>query len=157
MTVSNIMTRDVISLDLDNTLEDAKKIFEAHRIHHIMILGDSKELAGIVTDRDLYKHLSPSIGTQKETRLDLAMLRKKIHLIMGREIVTARPNLSLNEAAYLFHKHHISCLPIVDKENRPIGIVSWRDIIKLLAYQFKKKKVQEQTEENESAQQSSKI
>lgn len=150
MTVSHIMTRDVISLDLDNTLEDAKKIFESHRIHHIMIIGDDHALAGIITDRDLYKHLSPSIGTLKETRLDLAMLRKKVHLIMEREVVTARPNLCLNEAAYLFHKHHISCLPIVDDKEHPIGIITWRDIIKLLAYQFKKKKVLEQNDLNES-------
>ncbi len=139
MTISKIMTTDLISLDLDSDLNDAKKIFESHNIHHIMVLDDDLVLAGLLTDRDLYKYLSPSIGTANETRLDSAMLRKKIHQVMERNIITAPPELSLTEAPYWFYKHHISCLPIVDENGRPIGIVSWRDIIKVLAYQFKKK------------------
>ncbi|WP_286265991.1 CBS domain-containing protein [Thalassotalea atypica] len=139
MSVANIMTRDMISLELDQTLNDAKQIFESNNIHHIIVLNDDLTLAGLITDRDLYKHLSPTIGTSKETRQDSMMLRKKIHLVMTRDIITARGDLSINEAAFRFYEHHISCLPIVDNNNCPVGIITWRDIIKLLAYQFKRK------------------
>ncbi len=139
MSVASIMSREIISLDLDNTLNDAKKIFESNNIHHIIIINDDLTLAGLITDRDLYKHLSPAIGTSKESREDAAMLRKKVHQIMERELITATADLPLNEAAYLFHKHHISCLPIINENNCPVGIITWRDIIKLLAFQFKRK------------------
>lgn len=138
MSLSSFMTKDVITLDIDDNLSKAKQIFDQHNIHHILI-KNGKELAGIITDRDLYKHLSPNVGTKKETPKDTVLLSKKIHLIMSREIVTANENTSLNEAVLLFHDHHISCLPIVDKNFHPIGIISWRDILKIIAIQYRMK------------------
>jgi len=38
-----------------------------------------------------------------------------------------------------FHDNHISCLPIVDEDNKPIGIITWRDIIKIIALQYRQK------------------
>ncbi|MDG1751921.1 MAG: CBS domain-containing protein [Thalassotalea sp.] len=138
MSLSSFMTKDVITLEIDDNLSKAKQIFDNHNIHHILI-KNGKELAGIITDRDLYKHLSPSVGTKKETPKDTALLSKKIHLIMSRELVTANANTTLNEAVLLFHDNHISCLPIVDENFHPIGIISWRDILKIIAIQYRMK------------------
>lgn len=104
-----------------------------------MILDDDGALIGIITDRDLYKHVSPTIGTSQETPRDTALMQKKLHQIMARSPVTSEPHQSLNEAALLFHDNHISCLPVVDKQGKPIGIITWRDILKVLALQYKKK------------------
>ena len=75
MSLSSFMTKDVITLEIDDNLSKAKQIFDNHNIHHILI-KNGKELAGIITDRDLYKHLSPSVGTKKETPKDTALLSK---------------------------------------------------------------------------------
>jgi len=138
MSVANVMSQELITLDLDDDLSKAKEAFESHNIHHILIT-DNKELVGVITDRDLYKHLSPAIGTRKETHNDAILLQKKIHLIMSRNLVTAKVSISLNEAVLLFHDNHISCLPIVDKDFRPIGVITWRDILKILARQYRQK------------------
>lgn len=60
------MKRDLITLDMDDTLETAKMLFEKNNMHHIMIQNKST-LAGIITDRDLWKNLSPTVGTRNET------------------------------------------------------------------------------------------
>lgn len=132
------MSTQLIMLGIDDNLNSAKKIFEEINIHHILVKHDEK-LLGVFTDRDLYKHLSPNIGTAKETHKDTAFLQKKIHLIMNRNLVTAHQDLSLNEAVLLFYQHNISCLPIVNDDFQAIGIVTWRDILKILALQYLKK------------------
>lgn len=141
MSVENIMATDLVTVGLDSTLKRAKDIFESHSFHHLLVLHDDMTLAGLITDRDLYKHLSPTIGTNKETRQDTLFLRKKMHQIMTRDVITGTPELSLNEAACLFHDHHISCLPIIDNKHRPVGIITWRDIIKVVAIQHKRKQM----------------
>ncbi|GHE81327.1 CBS domain-containing protein [Thalassotalea profundi] len=138
MSISQIMSKKLITLDIDDDLNKAKNIFEQHNIHHILVLNN-KELAGVITDRDLYKHLSPYIGTSKETPRDSTLLHKKVHLIMSRDLVTTNENSTINEAVLLFYKHHISCLPIINDEYQPVGIISWRDIIKVAALQHLKK------------------
>lgn len=138
MAVNKIMTTQIITLSLDDDLSKAKDIFDRKNIHHI-IITDGKKIAGIITDRDVFKHLSPNIGTKKATAKDVSLLSKKIHLIMSRDVITAPQDISLNHAVLLFFDNHISCLPIVDESNHPIGIISWRDIIKILALQYRDK------------------
>ncbi|GAA5131862.1 CBS domain-containing protein [Thalassotalea piscium] len=138
MSIGQIMSKKLITLEIDDHLDKAKALFEQHKIHHILVLNN-KELAGILTDRDLYKQLSPYIGTSKETPRDSTLLHKKVHLVMTRELVTTTINSSINDVVMLFYKEHISCLPIVDENFHPIGIISWRDIIKVAALQHLKK------------------
>jgi len=131
------MSRDLITLELGDDLSKAKAIFDSTNIHHILITDDAT-LVGIITDRDLYKHLSPTIGTSKETPKDTFLLQKKIHLIMSRELITVKEETSLNESVLLFHDKHISCLPVVNDKEQPIGIITWRDILKVIALRYKK-------------------
>ncbi len=138
MSITNLMTKNLITVDIGDDLAKAKQVFEQHNIHHLLILNGN-ELTGVITDRDLHKHLSPTIGTMKETVRDFSLLRKKLHLIMSRELVTASVNTTLNEAVLLFHDNHVSCLPVVDENFQPLGIVTWRDIIKALAFQYRNK------------------
>jgi acetoin utilization protein AcuB len=101
---------------------------------------EEKKLVGIITDRDLYKHLSPNIGTRKESHADIALLRQKAHQIMSRTLITATPEMTIKEAVIIFDNNHISCLPITNDNNEPIGIITWRDILAILALSYKKSK-----------------
>jgi acetoin utilization protein AcuB len=58
---------------------------------------------------------------------------------MNRNLTTASVNDTLNEAVLLFHDNHISCLPIVNDKMEPLGIISWRDILKVIALQYRNK------------------
>lgn len=139
MKIENLMITALITLPMDSTLSKAKEAFDSNDIHHLLITDDDGLLVGVITDRDLYKHLSPTVSTRQETHRDTALMQKKLHQIMPRNLVTANKKQSLNEAVVLFHDNHISCLPVIDKQDKPIGIITWRDIIKILALQYKKK------------------
>lgn len=139
MKIENLMSKKLITLSMDATLSQAKDIFENKNIHHLLITDDGGLLAGVMTDRDLYKHLSPTVGTNQETHRDTALMQKKLHQIMARNLITSQAQQSLNEAVLLFYDNHISCLPIIDEQNKAIGIITWRDILKVLALQYRKK------------------
>jgi len=125
---------------MDDDLSKVRDMFTQHNIHHLVVT-DQHKIAGVLTDRDLYKHLSPTAGTAKETYTDITQLHKKAHLIMAREPVVASEDISINEAVLMFYDHHISCLPIVDQQMRPIGILTWHDIIAIFAKQYRQKHI----------------
>jgi acetoin utilization protein AcuB len=76
---------------------------------------------------------------------DLSHANKKVHLIMQHNPSYAYADLSLKEAVLLFHDNKLTCLPIVDDKLRPIGIITWRDIIGLLAKQYRLKNATDNT------------
>jgi acetoin utilization protein AcuB len=132
MEVRAIMTTRVVSVELDDRLEVVKQIFDSLNFHHLLVVDNGRKLSGIVSDRDLLKALSPYIGSAAETARDTATLNKRVHQIMSRNVITLHPQDSLADAVRLFLENRISCIPIVDDEFKPVGIVSWRDILKTL-------------------------
>ena len=133
MTLSNIMTARVVTVEMDDRLEVVKEIFDTMNFHHLLVVDQHKKLSGIVSDRDLLRALSPYVGSAAETSRDLATLNKRVHQIMSRHPITLHPQSGIAEAVSLLLAHRISCIPIVDDEFRPVGIVSWRDVLKALA------------------------
>jgi acetoin utilization protein AcuB len=132
MALSDIMTARVVSVEMDDRLEVVKEIFDSMNFHHLLVVDERKRLSGIVSDRDLLKALSPYVGSTAETARDLATLNKRVHQIMSRHPITLHPESSIADAVRLFLAHRISCIPVVDEEFKPVGIVSWRDVLKTM-------------------------
>jgi acetoin utilization protein AcuB len=130
MKVEDLMTTRVVTVGFDDTLKTVKEIFEQAGFHHLLVVED-KRLQGVVSDRDLLRALSPFIDSVVETQRDVATLSKRVHQIMSRKPITLQPHAEVTEAIQLFLTHPISCIPIVDSEFRPVGIVSWRDVLKV--------------------------
>ena len=131
MQVREFMTSKVICVELDDTLQMVKEIFDNTRFHHLLVV-DNNKLHGVISDRDLLKALSPNIGSAAETERDAATLRKRAHQIMSRSLVTLHPDASLEEVVEVFINCRISCVPIVDQHRNVEGIVSWRDLLKFV-------------------------
>jgi len=132
ISVKKIMSSRVVTIHLDDKLSTLQEIFENMKFHHLLVV-ENRQLLGVVSDRDLLKALSPNIGTMRETYQDLATLNKRVHHIMTRRPVVLHEDATIDDAIHLFNEHTISCLPVVDRDNKPIGIVSWRDILKNMA------------------------
>jgi acetoin utilization protein AcuB len=132
MTVDKIMTAKVVTVGMDDRLEVVKEIFDTMNFHHLLVVDEHKKLSGVLSDRDLLRALSPYVGSAAETARDLATLNKRVHQIMSRHPLTLRPHSSVGEAANLILNNRISCVPIVDGDFMPVGIVSWRDLLKAL-------------------------
>jgi len=127
------MTKDVVSIDLDTPLGHAMEVCSDKRIRHIPVLDENHRIVGLVTDRDLRSFISPRIGTISENNSDRASLRRPVHLIMLREVVTANPEASVTEAAQLMIAHRIGCLPVIDVERHVVGLVTTTDLLRYLA------------------------
>jgi len=138
MALENLMSTNLLSVDLDDELIKVQDIFNQHNIHHVLVT-DLGVLVGIITLADLHKHLSPNIGTRRETHADISLLRQKAHQIMSRDIVTTLPTIGIYDVVLKFDDHKLTCLPIVDEQNKPIGIITWRDILAILAKQHRAK------------------
>jgi acetoin utilization protein AcuB len=132
MEVGKIMTARVVTVEMDDRLDVVKQIFDTLNFHHLLVIDDRKKLTGIVSDRDLLKALSPQLGSAAETARDVATLSKRVHQIMSRKLVTLHPGAEVADAVRLFLEQRISCIPIVNEEFKPVGILSWRDVMKLL-------------------------
>jgi acetoin utilization protein AcuB len=129
MRIEQIMRKSIVTVEMDDSLETVKDIFDNVRFHHLLVVVSGK-LIGVISDRDLLKALSPNIGTVAETTRDSATLNKRVHQIMARKPITLTPNAGIDDAIEMFDKHKISCIPVVDDEHKPVGIISWRDILK---------------------------
>ena len=132
MNVGSIMSTKLVTVQLDDKLSLVKEIFDTVKFHHLLAVEDG-QLYGVVSDRDLLRALSPYIGSTVESARDLATLNKRVHQIMTRKPVTLRPEASVADAIALFLAHGISCIPIVDADMRPVGILSWRDVLRAYA------------------------
>jgi len=131
-TLRQVLTRHVVKVSMDDTLQTIKELFESHRFHHVLVV-EGRKLVGVISDKDLLHNLSPFVGnTFNERTQDVATLHRRVHQIMTRDPVTAREETPLHEAVQLILKHNISCLPVVDEHSHPVGIVTWRDILRTL-------------------------
>ena len=93
---------------------------------------DNEQLSGVISDRDLLKALSPNIGTAAEWTRDLATLNKKAHQIVNRKLASLAADASVFDAITIFNTTKMSCIPIIDEHKKPVGILTWRDIMKTL-------------------------
>ncbi len=123
------MTRKIVTVEMDDSLAMVKEIFDSLQFHHLLVV-ESQRLVGVVSDRDLLKALSPNLGTVSATLSDEATLNKRVHQIMTRSLITLHTDATIRDAVDMFNTHRISCIPVVDNDFRPLGIVSWRDILK---------------------------
>lgn len=131
MKIGAVMTRHPVTVGLDEPLSGAKALIERFAVHHLLVV-DAGKLVGVVSDRDLLRALSPALGTLAESARDAATLNKKVHQVMSRHPVTLGADAAVTEAIDLLCARRISCIPIVDDGLRPLGIVSWRDLLKVM-------------------------
>ena len=137
MQVKSLMSNNVVTVEMDDPLSTVKEIFDNTKFHHLLVVEGSK-LYGIISDRDLLKSLSPNVDAIAATDKDLASLNKKAHQIMMRKLITIDESSSIKDAIELFNNNKISCIPVINTNNEPVGMLSWRDIMKELGRRIKK-------------------
>lgn len=129
--IEQFMTKRIVTVEMDDTLSVVKEIFEHTKFHHVLVVEDG-ELVGVLSDRDLFKAISANIGTARETDRDKATLNKRVHQVMTRDVIFLRANESIDKALEYFNTYRISCIPILNTEDKIVGILSWRDILRAI-------------------------
>jgi acetoin utilization protein AcuB len=129
MNVASIMTRKVVTVDIDDSLKTIRNIFKHVEFHHILV-DDGKKLVGIISDRDLIIVLSPFLGTLSENKRDTIILNKRVNQIMSRILITVDKETGIEKAGNLLLENNISCLPVISPQGSIEGIVTWKDHLK---------------------------
>jgi len=114
------MIVDPVTLPQDATVREARGLMKKHKIGGIPIIETDNKLIGIVTNRDLrFEHY----------------VDKKLSSIMTSEnLITAREGTTLEEAEKLLQQHKVEKLPIVDKDMRLVGLITFKDIEKKMNF-----------------------
>ena len=128
--LSEIMNRDLVTVDKQASLRRARRILDQHRIRHLLVV-DGKRLVGIVTDRDLrqaaFFSKSPLTISERQEFMD----ELKVLEVMSRKLITASSTTTIREAARVMVREKIGCLPVVDG-NQLVGIVTQADLLEML-------------------------
>ena len=140
MQIAKIMTEHPMVIDMDMSLSRIKWIFDNHPFRHLLV-ADNNELVGVISDRDVLAHLSPTVGTIKESSKDTLLLNKRAHQVMATQPLHLFPQDDVFEAIKIFYLNKISCLPIVDENKKPVGVITTHDVFKVLYEQHKAKKI----------------
>jgi acetoin utilization protein AcuB len=130
MKVSEVMTSEVIKVDMDDRLTVVKDILDSAPFRHLLVVED-EELQGVISDRDMLRCLSPFIGTEAESVRDTKTIDQRAHQVMTRSPLTVESSLSVREALLIMLEHSIGCLPIVDDGNI-VGIFTLHDGLRAL-------------------------
>jgi acetoin utilization protein AcuB len=132
-TLSVIMTTEVVSIGMDESLKAALDMSNDRRIRHLPVVDENSALVGILTDRDIRYHLSPRLGTISENNSDRATLDRRVHTVMVRMVIMGTPDMSIAAAARKLLQERVGCLPVVDSDRRVVGIVTTSDFLEFLA------------------------
>lgn len=128
--VRDLMTTDLVTIGMDDTIRVAQRIFNEKRFHHLIVVEGGQTL-GVVSDRDLLKHLSPFVGVRYSERAqDTETPKKRMHQVMTRKLISIDPDAFVHDAARTMMHHHVSCLPVIDAAGTLVGIITTRDVLR---------------------------
>jgi acetoin utilization protein AcuB len=131
MLVKNWMSKNVITIDANDTMQDALRLLKEHRIRMLPVMKKNR-LVGIVTDRDL-KKASASDATLLDVHELLYLLTKiRVKDIMTKDPITVPPDYTVEETAQVLLKNKISGAPVVDQNAKVIGAITQTDLFKVL-------------------------
>ncbi|RVU37387.1 CBS domain-containing protein [Rheinheimera riviphila] len=147
MSLAAIMTKKVRVTTEDATLASLRTLFTDARFQHVPVIDSMHRLVGIVSVKDYFKALSPVMDSASEHTIELYIQSRKVRQVMTSPVISVSQDLGILQAAALLVERNISCLPVVDQQQRLIGIVSWKDIMRRIV-QSQQKRLQ-QTEEEE--------
>jgi len=132
MLIENWMTKEVITGTPDMSMMKASKIMKDKGVGRLPVVNEQGVLLGLVSDRDI-KEASPS----KATTLDMHELyyllsEVKLKDIMTKKVVTIKQGETVERAAQLMLENNIGGMPVVDDQNKVVGMVTDSDIFKVL-------------------------
>lgn len=147
MQIKEIMTGDVITVSTDESVEQCARLLQENNISGLPVLDAAGKVAGIVTEGDLIRRASrvkaPGyleilggliyLGSPKKFVDDLQRaMSLEAGQLMTKDVISVKPDDTVEKAATLMVEKKISRLPVIDDQEKLVGIVSRRDIMNSL-------------------------
>ncbi len=115
----DVIVKDVITISQEYTINDAEKIMDEYSVSGLPVVDENDELLGIITTRDV-KYIQNKNTLVKD--------------VMTKNVVHGSEDISHDDAMNLMYENRIERLPILDKNNKLIGMITLRDILKRKKY-----------------------
>lgn len=147
MKAKDIMSKRLVTVTTDTTLLEVLRLIFGKDISSVLVLGENDELVGIISEKDIYKMMYPKYEDyvkNPEMFMDHEKMEIKAEEIsnifaadfMRQEVDSILEDTPAMKAGALMMAKNINRLPVVDKNNKIVGVISRRDIYKKI---FKKK------------------
>ncbi|MFF1478948.1 CBS domain-containing protein [Streptomyces sp. NPDC058301] len=142
--VGEVMTRDVVEAHRETPFKDVVRLLERHRISGLPVVDDDDKVVGVISETDLIHHqtarstsrrargLLPVSPLNRSARCGAAVARARTaQELMSTPAVTVHPEQRIADAARVMERHGVERLPVVDEEDRLIGIATRRDLLRV--------------------------
>ncbi|MCF8089397.1 MAG: CBS and ACT domain-containing protein [Desulfotignum sp.] len=129
MLIKEWMSKPVITINHDESLNDAAKLFRTRVISTVPVIKNN-DLAGIVTDGDLKKAMPSDATTLDRFELPALLDSIKVSSVMTQPVITIPQDHTVDEAAVIMLKQGISGMPVTDHSNKMTGILTKSDIFR---------------------------
>ena len=114
------MIIDPVTLDAGARVSDALNMMKTYKIGGIPVVNEANELIGILTNRDL--------------RFETDVSKYVKEVMTSENLVTAPEGTTLHEAQAILQKYKIEKLPVVNDKNKLVGLITYKDILKVESY-----------------------
>jgi CBS-domain-containing membrane protein len=146
MVVSDIMTKEVITVGKDTPLKEAAGLLAKFHVHGMPVIDQRGKVEGIITESDFFSKDSSNvylptflefisreqtIGAKMSSSVEMEK-KTTVKDVMTAECTSVGPDLPLKELIQLVKEKNFKTIPVVDDRGILVGIVSVFDIIKLL-------------------------
>jgi CBS domain-containing protein len=130
--VRDVMSPPPLAIGIDAALSEAHRTMQERSSEHLLVFDEDpvsgeKRLVGVLSDRDLVRHLRPS-----PTRDESESLRERVFGAVNFAPITVKPESPVSDAAALMLHHSLTCLPVCTPRGRVVGVVTSRDLMHLL-------------------------
>ena len=133
--VANVMTKDVLTVNVTNSLKEANAIFVRNNIRHIPVVS-GENLIGILSKTDILRISFGNTFGDDQTGSDEAIFDMlSINQVMKHSPVTVNPEDTIKDAAEILADREFHALPVVSGE-KLVGIITTTDIIKYFLEQY---------------------
>lgn len=123
-TVGEVMTRDVVEARRTTPFKEVVRLLDHHRISGLPVIDDDDKVLGVVSGTDLVRAQAGRSGHGRVGAVTAADL-------MSSPAITVHPEQSVPDAARLMERRGVERLPVVDEEDRLIGIATRRDLLRV--------------------------
>lgn len=114
----SVMIEQPYTIPIDSTIKQAKKMMQGYGVSGLLVEKD-KKLVGIVTKRDILFEKN---------------FENNVSEVMSKDVVFAELGTTIDEAKEILHKNKIEKLPIIDKDEQIVGLITSKDILKMEQY-----------------------
>jgi acetoin utilization protein AcuB len=128
MKVKNRMSKNPYCISKNTSISKALEIMSQYKFHRIPVVDDDNKLMGLLTEGTIAANTPSTATSFSMYELNYLISKTKTEDIMLKKVVTATPDMLLEEAALLMRNNDIGCLVVVDEDKHVEGIITQNDI-----------------------------